>query len=218
MHEYVQAWHKHSLITHKPHSFITKCMNMCAGMKHAFIDYTQTSQFYHKMHEYVQAWFKHSLNWLFYIPGVLKLFPRRSGWDPNEASKGRMRSQWSLKGPEHRAISILIYYMLNLLILQKQQSLAGQIDKLRGPDFENPCYIPFIILACSPTDYTNAIYIFHLLSTNNEFSANYISIVLSVMFRLCEKHSYPKVPSFPRYWKRKKSTEFGKKTEEHGIS
>ena len=34
---------------------------------------------------------------------------------------------------EHRAISMLIYYNIyaNLLILQKQQSLAGQIDKLR---------------------------------------------------------------------------------------
>ena len=38
------------------------------------------------------------------------------------------------------------------------------------------------------------------------------------MFRLCETDSYPKVPSFLRYWKLKKSMEFGKKTEEHGIS
>ena len=54
-------WHWY--ITHKTHSFITKCMNMCRrDVTQAFIDYTQTSQFLSQNAWIcVQAWNMHSL-------------------------------------------------------------------------------------------------------------------------------------------------------------
>ena len=66
--------------------------------------------------------------------GLLKLFPRRSGWVPNEASKGWMRSQWSLKGPEHRAISLLIYYNVYISSLIRRNGTHPHFGRIF--DFE----------------------------------------------------------------------------------